>query len=464
MNKIFKSKSGTKLFQNKKAYKTVKVIDKNSEEINEEIERGFRRKKTLGKIKPGSLIEGIFNLSIVSLGVGLLALPQKVKYMSLFMTPILIIAGGIINYWTLTILADASRKYRITKYEEIIKLLFNKKLSYFFNLVMTINKFGKIIVIQMILYKFLGAVINKLFSFGYNNMETFATYSFWRKKTIKIIVNYLITYILLFPLCLIKTISKMRYSSAIGVTTLFLTILIILIQLPSFYYHNIHQRKNNINFLNLKYGFDKHMQFFQSVSTIIYAFESHAGLFPVISSLTKPTKARVQKMLRNAILINVVSCMIIAVCGYLTQPFHTPELIIERHDINKHDFLMIIGYILFFCTLATKIGPNYNGLRITVLNILKYDNNNYPNFINIIITFIILSFSTFIASYLNKHVSQYLGLIGTFCSIIIAIVIPGLIFIKGNDYSVYNYKNIFTIIFIFIISSIGLCAIFITII
>ena len=61
----------------------------------------------LGKIKPGSLIACIFNLSIFSLGVGLLALPQQVVYISLFMTPILIIMGGVINYWTLTILGNA---------------------------------------------------------------------------------------------------------------------------------------------------------------------------------------------------------------------------------------------------------------------------------------------------------------------------------------------------------------------
>ena len=466
MEKNNKIESNKELYHvDDKAYRKVEILDNNSEEINEDkdIDGNTCWKKTLGKIKPGSLIEGIFNLSIISLGVGLLALPQKVKYMSLFMTPILIITGGVINYWTLTILGDASRKYRITKYEDAIKLLFNQKLSYFFNFVMTLNKFAKIIVFQIILYKFLGAVVNKLFSFGYENMENFAAQSFWGKKKIKIMVCYLITYIFLFPLCLIKTISKMRYASALGVTALFLTILIILIQFPSFYYHNIHQRKHNINFLDLKYGFDKNMQFFQSISTIIYAFECHAGLFPVLSSLYKPTKVRVQKILRNAVIIDVVSCMVIALSGYLSQPFNTPELIIERHTIYEHDFLMIIGYILFFCTLVTKIGPNYNGFRITILNLLKYDTNNYPNYINVIITFITLSISTFIAAFLKRTISVYLSLIGTFCSIIVAIIMPGLIYIKGNDYSIYHYKNIFTLIFIFIVSSIGLCTIFCTI-
>ena len=448
---------------NQKAFQKVKIIDGAFEEIREDSYKTICWKKTLGKIEPGSIIEGIFNLSIMSLGVGLLALPKRVKYMSLFMTPIIIISGGIINYWTLTILGKASRKYQITSYEKIIKLLLNEKVSYFFSIIMNINKFGRLIVFQIIIYKCLGGVINKLFSFGYKNMDNFAERSFWREKNIKILVCFLITYLILFPLCLIKTISKMRYSSAIGVFCLFLVILIILVQFPSFYYHNIHQRKNNINFLNLKYGFDRNFQFFQSISIIIYAFDCHAGLFPILSSMNRPIKIRVQKVLKNAVLIDVISCIIISLSGYLSQPFHTPEIIIEREDIYKHDILMIIGDILFICTLITKIGANYNGFRITILNLLNYDSINYPNFINLIITFFTLFSTTLIASLFKNNISDYLGLIGTFCSIITVIIMPGMIYIKGNTYSIYHKKNILTIIFMLIFSFIGLCTIFCTI-
>ena len=443
-------------------YKKVKIVDGNSEEIIEELDAKFCWKKTLGRIEQGSLIECIFNLSIFSLGVGLLALPQKVGYLSLFMTPALIITGGLVNYWTLTILGDASRKYRLTKYEDAVTLLFNQNLSYFFSFVMCINQLGILIAFQIIVYKFLGAVVNQFFSYGYDNMENFATKSFWGKKKIKIIVCYLISYLVLFPLCLIKTISKMRYSSTVGVSALFLMIFIILIQFPSFYYHNIHQRKPNINFTSLKYGFDKNLEFFQSISTIIFAFECHVGLFPVLSSLQKPTRVRVQKVLRNAILIDVISCIIISLSGYLSQPFKTPELILERHTIFKHDFLMVTGLLLFICTLVTKIGANYNGFRSTILNVFKYDINNYPNGINFVITFITLFVTTFIAAYFKKNIIHYISLSGTFCSVIVVILMPGMIYIKGNDYPIYHCKNVLTFILMLIVSSIGLCTIFCT--
>ena len=439
-------------------YRRVEVRD----EYYEVIEKKTCLNSLLGRIKPGSLIASIFNLSIFSLGVGLLALPQQVIYISLFMTPIIIIMGGVINYWTLTILGNASRKYKITKYENVVELLFNKSFRNYFNIVMCINKLGRIVVLQIISYKFFGAVVNKLFSLGYENMEKFAKRSFWGRKKIKIIVCYLITYIILFPLCLIKTISKMRYSSAIGVIALFLMILIILIQFPSFYYHNIHQRKHNINFLDLKYGFDKNMHFFQAVSNIIYAFECHSGLFSVLNSMHKPTKNRVKIVIKNSISINVISCIIIALSGYLSQPFDTPELILERYGIFKHDFLITLGYLLFICTLVTKIAANYNGFRVSILNFFKYDTFNYPNSINIIITFITLLFTTFIASYFKNNISDYFNIVGTFCSITVGVIIPGMIYIKGNEYYICHYKNLLKIFFILLVSSIGLCTIYCT--
>ena len=46
---------------------------------------------------------------------------------------------------------------------------------------------------------------------------------------------------------------------------------------------------------------------------------------------------------------------------------------------------MTIGLCLFSITLATKISASYNCFRALILNILKYDPNNYPNGINLII-------------------------------------------------------------------------------
>ena len=426
-----------------------------SYEEHEEVETRTCPQRTCGPMGPGSMRGCIFNLCILSLGTGSLALPQKIGYMSLLVSPIVIFVSGAINYWTLTILGDVARKHKIRKYEEVVSKLFNEKLSHFLGIVMVLNQSGMIILYQVIMYKLLGGVINEFFSLGYANVEEFVAQSFWSQKKIKFLVCYLITITILFPLCRLKTISKMRYASTFGIISLFLLIFIVLIECPFFYKHNVTEGNQKINLMNIRPGFGKDLQFLQSISTIIYAFACHVGVFPVLNSLHNPTRKRVQKVFRRATMLDIVCYLIIGISGYLSQPEHTPDLIVERDKIFKNDFLMTIGQMLFIFTLIAKICANYNGLRTTLLIQMDYDPIEYPNNVNFIMTVISLSITTFIAAIFQK-ISDYISLIGSFCSVFIAIVMPGMIYIKDNGKKLTNLNNILAIIFVVIVSGFGL--------
>ena len=412
-------------------------------------------------IEKGSITECVINLCIISFGIGLLALPQKVNYVTLVMAPILIILCGIINYWTFTVLGDASRKLKIYKYEDIVAALFNPCFSYFFIFVMVIGLFGVIILFQVILYKFLGGIINEVFSYGYTNMEIFAAESFWGEKKVRLLVCYAITLFVLLPLSLIKTISQMRYASSFGVFSVFLIVMIVITQCPSFYYHNVVTGKQEINLFNFKNGFGPDLKFIQSISTIIYAYECHAGIFPVISSLNNPTRTRLQQVFKIATTTNVIAYILITLAGYLSQPENTPDLILEREKIYKTDLLMTVGLSLFCITLATKISASYNCLRAIFLNLLKYDSVNYPNGINIILTLTSLTASTFVAA-MFQNISDYISLNGSFYGLFIAVIMPGIIYIKSNPHPLFHIKNILAMIFILALCSIGALTIYFT--
>ena len=433
-----------------------------SEEEIEEIDKRTCFQKTFGKMGPGSMRGCIFNLCILSLGTGCLALPQKIGYMSILASPIVIFVSGAINYWTLTILGDVAKKYKLRKYEDVVSKLFSQNLRLFLGIVMVLNQSGMIILYQVIMYKLLGGVINEFFSLGYSNVEDFVAESFWSEKKVKFFVCYLITIVVLFPLCRFKTISKMRYASTFGILSLFLLIFIVLIECPFFYRHNVIKGNQKVNYFDVKPGFGKDLQFFQSISTIIYAFACHVGVFPVLNSLHNPTRKRVQKVFRRATLLDIVCYLIIGFSGYLSQPQNTPDLILERDKIFKNDFLMTIGQILFIFTLVAKICANYNGLRTTLLILFNYDPIEYPNNVNFIITVTSLGITTFIAAIFQK-ISDYISLIGSFCSVFVAVVMPGMIYIKDNDSSITSLKNILAILFVIVLSLFGLLTSFCTI-
>ena len=410
-------------------------------------------------IEKGSINECVINLCIISVGVGLLALPQKVQYVTLLFTPILIIVFAMVNYWTFTVLGDAARKYKVNKYEDIIAAMFNPCFSKFFIFAMCFGLFGVIILFQVILYKFIGGIINEVFSYGFVNMEIFSRGSFWSERHTRLIVCYSLAIFVFVPLGLIKTFSQMRYVTAFGIFSVFLIIFIVVIQCPGFYYHNVIDRRMEINFLDFRPGFGPDLKFITSISTIIYAYECHAGIFPVISGLSNPTQERVNTVFKRASIINGVSYVIITLAGYLSQPSHTPDLILEREKISDSDYLMTLGLILFSLTIMTKIGALFNCLRSLILNAMKYDLDNYPTSVNLILIFTVFSITTFIAATF-QNISDYISLISSFYGLFIAVVMPGIIYIKSNNKPFY--KKYFAFLFILIISLIGSFTIYFT--
>lgn len=117
-----------------------------------------------------------------------------------------------------------------------------------------------------------------------------------------------------------------------------------------------------INIIDLTIGFGPDFKFITSLTTILYAFLCHAGIFPVISGLVNPTE-RVNSFFKRATIINTISYIIIALSGYFTQPQNTHDLILEREKLSDTDYLMTFSLIMFSVTIAIKIGALFNCLR-----------------------------------------------------------------------------------------------------
>lgn len=112
------------------------------------------KERLFGKIDAGSVRGSIFNLAILSLGSGCLALPQKFGQMSILVTVIDIILAGFAAYWTLNLMIMASAKHKIYNYSKLVEATYGKCLSLFLDITMLIYIFG-----IMILYQVIGKII-----------------------------------------------------------------------------------------------------------------------------------------------------------------------------------------------------------------------------------------------------------------------------------------------------------------
>lgn len=78
-------------------------------------------------------------------------------------------------------------------------------------------------------------------------------------------------------------------------------------------------------------------------------------------------------------------------------------------------------------------------------------------FRNLLVT-IPVTLLTALLGALYSDISEYISLLGGFCSVIIGFFFPGFLYVKSNDYPITHWKNVFTIIVCSIFCLIGIIA------
>jgi len=156
---------------------------------------------------------------------------------------------------------------------------------------------------------------------------------------------------------------------------------------------------------------------------------------------------------KRSIILDTVLYVIIGITGYLSVPYGVPPLIINRISIFNNDFAMIIARLGIAITLMLTLPANYNAFRLSLLEQL-YGNTELSDKKNLLITIPTILISAFIAI-LYDQILNYISILGGFCSVIIAFVFPGILYIKTNEYSIKHWKNIGSIILISVLTLIG---------
>ena len=396
------------------------------------------------------------------LGLGTSALAtSKVPYnISIIMTPICIFFGGIANIWSYHILGDLYEKYKINNYERLCEKLCGKKMTIFLVITLNIYTIGLLLIHQVLIYRLLGGIINVIGGYDYPSMLTFLSDTYWNEIWVKTCVNFGFGILIIFPLCLMTDMNKLNISSIIGVFTTLFILLVVLIQFPFYFIeyldneYKADDESTHVNIYNIGKGFSKQLYFLQSFAFFFFCFTGHNGLLPAIENMENPTSSRREKLYYIAITMDMIIYAFIAICGYLSVPHDVVDIVFERKRIWKYDIVMTIARILLIPMAISKIQVNHNIWRISFVSFRGDDHTKITLKFNMIFTGITLFFTTLLAS-VYQNIVGYISLIGCFCVVFPAFLIPPIMYMYESDLPKTHWKIVLQIILGAILCLIG---------
>lgn len=387
----------------------------------------------------------------LGLGTSALAIVKVPYNISIIMTPVCIVLGGIANIWSYHILGDLYETYKINNYEHLCQKVCGKGMTLFLVITLNIYTVGLLLIHQVLIFRLLGGIINVIGGYDYESMLTFLSDTYWSEIWVKLCVNFGIGIIIIFPLCLITDMKKLNVSSTIGVFTTLFIFLVVLVQFPFYFIEYLEKEykaddeSTHINIYHVERGFTKQIQFLQAFALFFFCFTGHNGLLPALEHLENPTPARRAKLYNIAIAMDMLIYLVIALCGYLSVPVQVVDIVFERKRLWTKDIVMTIARILLIPMAISKIQVNHNIWRISLVSYIGQDHTKISLKFNLLFTGITLFLTTLVSS-LYQNIVGYISLIGCFCVVFPAFLIPPIMYMYTCGLPKTHWKVIIQII------------------
>ncbi|KAJ6244537.1 amino acid transporter [Anaeramoeba flamelloides] len=234
------------------------------------------------------------------LGIGTVSVAFVLKAGGLILGLLILIVSAMLSQYTLRLLARCAKIYRIQTYGDLASLTFGKKGKRFTTFIIFLLCMGS----QIGYIRFLGDSLPDLVSSYAGN--GLSKDSIWRDE------KWLVTFaslVIIYPLCLVKQITKLSFTSALGVSAATWTMVATVIEGCR------HFSKDSFDAHEIKY-FHFSIEIFLALPIATFAFICHTALFPVLKGLKQPIEKRSNIITGSAIGISFTVYSIISLFGY----------------------------------------------------------------------------------------------------------------------------------------------------
>ena len=446
----------------KTAQKESEIQDKSQSKQSQEVQI-VENKEALDqekKPKEQTILSGALVITNFCLGTTILTLGVRTKHVSLFWMLVLCVICAAGNYWSLLRTCQAGANLKVREFSQVVEHYFGKTHKKILNISIILFSYGFLLTYLTLIYPILGRFVMSVFyKDDYEDFNEFKD-AIWSKPYIKWPVQLAICTVLT-PVCLLKDMAKLNFTSYLGVGATSYAFIVVIFQCNGYYNHyketvyKEDDKDTHVNWFDLSKGFTEKLEFFQAMATLFAAYACTTGIYPVYEGF-KYQKNGLTKM-KWAIFIGIAFTTVLhfsaITSSFLTDPITPEDLIIYRKQKDDgYDIFMNIAKIAISCSLFFTFPGYYFGVRLSIAN--TFNNGTVSSKFNLITT----TLSVFICgavAILYDKILNYLGYIGGFITPVIVYLYPIMIYVKSKGPPYVTFQNVLEFVGVFFLFVIG---------
>jgi amino acid permease len=244
-----------------------------------------------------SLTKAVFNLSKSAIGLGAIFLPGNLQRMGLIGGIFMITVGAITSAISLHLLGEMSHYYLIGDFFELGMAAFGDNMAVFVSVVLVLFQVGGLIAYC----KFAGSYLSSALGLF---LKASGSIPWWRSYRF---LSIIIGSFFMFPLSLLKDMSKLGYISIAGMLCIFYITVLTVID------YFVEGKVPNTDYTMIRVGSD----FLNAFSSIMFAFVNQFTLLALIPVLINPRNLRRSSLISSSSSIVTLVYLLIGICGYL---------------------------------------------------------------------------------------------------------------------------------------------------
>lgn len=320
----------------------------------------------------GDFFGSVTTLANSAIGAGVLAFPYAFKGTGVGFGVVLTVGLGLLMGFALRVICESCDKHRHCKsYNTLVRTYFGKSIGASFEVVVILYLFGSCVGYLIILYDMVQPVADFIFP------KDIAFYDVVIKENAlssRGILIGIFTFPIVLPLCLLRTISALKFSSALAVFAVVYMSCLVSVKAAI-------QIHNTGTGPDVQWFFNDAVGLATAIPLLCFAFQCQVNVPPIYAEMKKEirTTEKFNKVAMGAYAICFCLYVPCGIGGYLFFGAFTPSDILKSNDLkpgqlpdgfDKDDVAVLIGRLCIMCAVMCCYPLNHYPARPALYSLI----------------------------------------------------------------------------------------------